>query len=297
MKKTINKIFFGSFLSLALVACVDDFEYTPAPAEDASKTYVSVDMNAPRHLEVDGSDILVPFVRNNASGALDVTVALTDTSGVFTLKSTTVSFADGATTATAAVQYSYDNINPAATYAITVGLADGPTSEYTPIALPMTCTKAWQNLGMAQFYDGWWTEALVEKQLLKAPDGSETYRLVDPFDKELVEAMGCEWASGMPYLEFAINDDGTVTYDGVLDLGFNLPPYKAFYAHPSALGYSSYAPYNAVIAEGVVQFYWIPVYGVDAASVAKGSYGWWSQIAGSYISFPGGPDLVEFLEL
>ena len=127
---------FGSFLSLALVACVDDFEYTPAPAEDASKSYASVDMNAPRNLDIDGSDIKVPFVRTNATSAMDITVALTDTSGLFTLKNATISFAAGETTANAEVSYSYDALDPAAEYAITVAITAGEVSQYTSPALP-----------------------------------------------------------------------------------------------------------------------------------------------------------------
>ena len=297
---SIFKIALGSLVGLAFAACADEVAYTPAPQEDATKNYVKVDETAPRKLEVDGADIKVPFVRTNAAGAMDVAVAIQDTSatGIFSLKNNTISFADGETTAYAVVTYSYDALDPTTSYLITVGLAnetDG--SMYTAINLPMTCSKAWQNLGVAQFYEGWWTEALVERQLLKAPDGSETYRLVAPFDAATVEAAGLTWAGGMPYIEFAIDENGTVTYDGILDLGIGISGYRAFNAHPTALGYSSYAPYNQVLAEGLVRFYWIPVYGVNATSVGKGSYGWWSQISAAYVSFPGGPDLVEVLGL
>ena len=268
--KTYSKIFACSLLSLAFVACVSEEEYVPAPQEDATKTYVRADETAPRTLDVDGADIQVPFVRNNTSGSLDVTVALDDASGLFSLASTTVSFADGEAKAYAAVSYSYDALDPNAVYDISVRVtSEEYTSQYAAVAFPISCAKAWQNLGVAQFYDGWWTEALVEKQLLKAPDGTETYRLIDPFDKDHVEASGLGFVTGMPYLEFVINEDGTVTYDGILDLGFTISSYLAFYAHPSALGYDAYAPYNAVIDEGVVQFYWIPVYGYDAVSVSN----------------------------
>ena len=39
----LSKVVFGSFLALALAACTEEFVYTPAPQEDATKTYVKVD--------------------------------------------------------------------------------------------------------------------------------------------------------------------------------------------------------------------------------------------------------------
>ena len=85
-------------MALSLAACVEE-AYVPAPVEDLTKPYVRVDDTASRNLDVDGSDILVPFVRSSSEGTTDVTVAISDTSGIFTLKNTTVSSANGETTA------------------------------------------------------------------------------------------------------------------------------------------------------------------------------------------------------
>ena len=128
-------------LGLSLVSCAED-AYVPAPQEDASKTYVRVDASAARNLDIDGSDIQVPFVRSNKSGAMDITVSLADTSGLFTLKSTTVSFAADKDTAYAAVSYSYDDLDPAAQYAIAVSMTnEDVASQYTAVTLPMTARR------------------------------------------------------------------------------------------------------------------------------------------------------------
>lgn len=290
----ISKTVLGSLLGLALTACADKFEYTPAPQEDASKTYVKVDETAPRNLDIDGSDILVPFVRTNASGAMDITVTLADTSSLFTLKSTTVSFADGETTAHAAVSYSYDSLDPAATYGITVSLAEGTAaSQYTAVALPMACKKAWQNLGMAQFYEGFWFGAYIgadlifEKQLLKAPDGTETYKLVDPWDKATVDEIGYTYDSPSPDFVFYIDEEGYITYDDV-DLGFSLDGRTLHYWHPTGVVPAA-VPQNQMVAENVARIMWVPLLNSGAS--------WFGQAFPAYISFPGGPDLAEVLGL
>lgn len=293
MKKTINKIVFGSFLSLALVACVDDFEYTPAPAEDASKTYVSVDMNAPRNLDIDGANIKVPFVRTDATGAMDITVALTDTSGLFKLENATVSFAAGETTANAEVSYSYDALDPAAEYAITVAITAGEVSQYTSPALPMTCKKAWQNLGMAQFYEGFWFGAYIganyifEKQLLKAPDGSETYKLVDPWDKATSDAIGYDYFGPSPDFVFYIDEEGYITYPDV-ELGISPDGARTVkYWYPAGV-IDADVPANKMIMENVARIVWVPLFSNNS---------WFGQSFPAYISFPGGPDLAELLGL
>ena len=140
----IFKVVLSSFVALSLAACVEE-AYVPAPVEDSSNTYVRADETAPRNLDIDGTDIQVPFVRNNTSGAMSVTVALTDPSGLFSLNSNTVSFADGQKTAYASVSYSYDDLDPTSEYSISVVITDeDAVSQYTANAFPMTCKKAWK---------------------------------------------------------------------------------------------------------------------------------------------------------
>ena len=283
-------------LGLSLVSCAED-AYVPAPKEDASKTYVRADETAPRNLDIDGADILVPFVRTNTSGALDVTVALTDTSGLFTLKNSTVSFAAGEATATAALSYSYDALIPDIEYSIIVSLTSGEFSEYTATALPLTCKKAWQNLGIAQYCDTWWYEDadglfITEKQLIKAPDGTETYRLLNPYDKATVERIGMEFVNEIPYIEFVINEDGSISYASMINLGFRMQGMTVHLLHPSARKDEASVAQNKMVMENVAQFVWYPILNYN-----NGAFSWWGVTSQAYISFPGGPDLAELLEL
>lgn len=279
-------------IGLAFVACTEAFEYTPAEPEDAAKTYVGADLNATRNVDADGSDLVIPFVRNNASGDLDVNIYLDDPSGLFSLASQTIHFASGETTANAIVKYSYDALVPETVYNISVGISSSDLmSEYRPVALPVSCKKAWQDLGMAQFYDDWWTGGPFEKKLLKAPDGTETYRLINPWDKQSVIEGGLDFVSEVPYLEFKIGEDGSISYANILNMGFTYSGMTCHMLHPSVRSDAESAAMNTMVMEDVAQFCWYPV-----LNYSNGGYSWWGVTSVAYISFPGGPDLNELLQ-
>lgn len=279
-------------VGLAFASCSKEFNYTPAEPEDSSKTYVSVEMGASRSLDIDGSDIIVPFTRNNASGDLEVNVVLEDPSGLFSLRSATVKFENGSTSASAAVGYDYDALDPNAVYNFSVRMTSTEyASEYTAVAFPVSCKKAWQNLGMAQWYDDWWIGGPFEKQLLKAPDGSETYRLVNPWDKQSVIDGGLTFVSELPYLEFVIEEDGSITWGSLLNLGFTFSGMTCHMLHPSRQNDAEGAAMNVMVMDDVAQFCWYPI-----LDYSGGSFRWWGEFSVAYISFPGGPDLEELLE-
>lgn len=279
-------------LGLSLVSCAED-AYVPAPQEDASKTYVRVDETAARNLDVDGSDIQVPFVRTNTSGAMDITVAIADTSNLFTIKNTTVSFADGEATAYASVSYSYDALDPNATYAISVGMTNEEyASQYTAVTLPMACKKAWKKLGKGQFIDMGFFGVIREKEFIQSPDGTAKYRMFTPFTKEEIESAGYVFEGELPYMEFTIADDGSVSWGNNFHTGFNYGGYSIYYANPNWYnGNAAAAAENKVVAENVIQICYAAM-AVSGGSIA-GSFG----TATSYISLPGGPDLVGLLGL
>lgn len=278
-------------VGMALVACSKGYEYVPAAAEDNSKTVVSADMAAERSIDADGADLMLPFVRNNTSGSLDVNIFLDDPSGLFSLVSQTLKFESGAKTAYAAVKYSYDALDPEKVYDLSVGVSQAElTSEYMPAAFPVSCKKAWQNLGTVQWYDDWWTGGPFEKRLLKAPDGTETYRLMDPWPKDEVEAANLEFVSAPAYLEFKIGDDGLITYAEILNMGFKYSGMTCHMMHPSKRSDAASVALNVMLEDGVAQFCWYPIVNYNGSS-----YSWWGRTSYAYISFPGGPDLNEWL--
>ena len=290
--KTINmfKAALCAVLGLSLVACTEE-AYVPAPQEDASMTYVKVDETAARNLDVDGSDILVPFVRNNASGALDVTVSIADTSGIFTLKNTTVSFAAGETTATAAVSYSYDALDPNSQYAFSVCLtSEEVMSQYTAVNFPVVCKKAWKKLGKGQFADWYFIGIISEKEFIQSPDGTQKYRMLNPFTKDEMAAAGCTYEKESPYIEFTIAEDGSVAWGDNFHTGFAYGGYSIYYANPNWYnGNAAAAANNAVIAENLIQICYTAM-AVSGGSIA-GSYG----TGYAFMSLPGGPNLADIL--
>lgn len=292
-KNIISKVILASAFALALVSCSQEFKYEPAAAEDLSKsTYVGADINAARYLEIAGEDIAISFVRNNKEGALDVNLAIEDTSNIFSLKSPTITFADGDSATTAYVKYDYDKLDMKYTYGFTVSITDKDViSSYMPSTFPLTCIKAWQNLGIAQFYDQWWLDALCEKTLLKSPDGSDTYRLVEPWNEEEVAETGyLTFTEQMPYLEFSVDSKGNITYGPKIDLGFTFNGKTCHNWYPGLVGsMAADATKNVMVMDKVAQFCWIPLMNSGAS--------WWGQTAYAWISFPGGPDLAELLEL
>lgn len=290
--KKIFKAIPAFIVALAMVACTEGYQYTPAEPE-AAKTFVSADVTAPRNLDVDGSNILVPFVRTSADGDLTVSLYLDDPSGLFSLVNSSITFPSGETTASAEVAYSYDALDASSTYSFAVGISSAENlSEYRAAALPITCKKAWQNLGICQFYDDWWVGGPFEKVLLKAPDGSETYRLMEPWTEEECEAGGMTFVKQLPYLEFYIDEDGIITYAERLDMGFDYSGMTCHMLHPSARGDAEAAAENCIVDEGVLQFCWYPILAYN-----NGSFRWWGVTSVAYISMPGGPDLAEWLGL
>jgi hypothetical protein len=156
----------------------------------------------------------------------------------------------------------------------------------------MTCKKAWQNLGMAQWYDDWWIGGPFEKQLLKAPDGTETYRLINPWDKEAVTNGGLSFTKEVPYLEFVVAEDGSISYASMLNMGFTYSGMTCHMLHPSQRKDDASTAKNKMVMENVAQFCWYPI-----LNYSGGSFSWWGVTAVAYISFPGGPDLSELLGL
>ena len=295
-KNIISRVILASAFALALVSCSQEFKYEPAKADDFSKsTYVGADVNAKRSYEVSGDDIFVPFLRNTTEGTLEVTLEMTDTSGIFKLDTPTITFADGDSLASAKVSYNYADLVMDVVYYFNIEVTNEDLlSSFVPATFPVSCIKAWENLGTAQFYDQWWVEGPFEKTLLKSPDGSENYRLVEPWNEEEVTDAGLAFVSQVPYLEFSVDDEGIITYAKRLDMGFKFSGMTCHMLHPTARKDAESAAKNCMVMANVAQFCWYPIVNYDPES---GSFSWWGETAYAWISFPGGPDLAELLGL
>ena len=287
----IYKAFAALSVGLAVFACKKD-EYVPAELEPV-QTYVGADITAPRNFDADGSAIEIPFTRNKVAEALDITVFLEDASGIFKLDNTALHFDVGQATAYAVVGYSYDALEMDKVYNFSVELASTEyASEYRPVAFPVAATKAWKKF-KAQFYDNWWVGGPMDKILLKSPDGSETYRLMDPWDKATVEGAGFAYTGGLEYLEFSIDEKGSVSWGGktgVINLPFKYSGMTTHMMHPSKQDDPSSTAKNALLMPGLVQFCWYPLLNYNGSS-----YSWWGRTSIALISWGEGPDINDLL--
>ena len=286
-------------IGLAFAACTKTADYVPADPEE-NKTYVGADINTPREIDADGSDLLVPFTRNKVAEALDINVFLSDPSGIFSLENTTLHFDVGQATANAVVSYSYDALVPETVYNIAVELASTEyASEYRASAFPIAAKKAWQKIP-AQFYDAWFVGRVVDKVLLKSPDGSETYRLLDPWSKEdLANAKPAddditfEYTGGLEYLEFSIAKDGSISWGGknaIINLPMKGYGMTLHMLHPSKRSDAASVAKNKALMDGLAQFCWYPV-----LNYKNGSFSWWGVTSVALISWGDGPDINDLL--
>ena len=256
-------------VGLALFACKKD-DYIPAELEPV-QTYVGADITAPRNIDADGSAIEIPFTRNKVAEALDITIFLEDASGIFKLDNTALHFDVGQATATAKLSYSYDDLVPETLYNLKVELASTEyASQYRPVAFPIAAKKAWQKIP-AVFYDDWWTEASFNKTLLKAPDGTETYRLVEPWTKEATSAFA--WTGGLEYFEFTIDDEGAISWGGktgVVTLPFKLSGMTTHMLNPAVRKDAEGVADNKLLADGIAQIVYYPI-----LNYSSSGYSWW----------------------
>lgn len=290
-------------LALGLLAsCVETApEYVPGEPNSAT-CVVTPDLSAPTNLSLNGTPIEVAFTRNNTSGPLDVTVALTDNSGIFSLQSSTVSFASGEKTANAYVTYDYDKLDPKGSYNIEVTMtSDAYASPYNAVTMPFTCVKAWKDLGVGEFFDNLAlmssdSYGIAKCTILQSPDGAMRYRIMNPYADKAQRAAAwdeaCAAATPSEYIEFWVKDEETmqVTWNGfwLTGLWYQGTPGADIKAYlPSALN-SSQAPNDAqsrFLDEYIVQL--APYYYIDGL----GGFG----IYACYLSMPGGPDLEAWL--
>lgn len=299
----IYAILLGCVFAFGLSSCVKTApEYVPGEKDTASCT-VGLDVSMPTNLELSGDPVEVFFERNDANGALDVNVTIVDDSGLFSLESNTVSFANGEKRAKANVVYDYDKLDPKDSYYFEVNMASKElASLYKAVTIPFNCVKAWKNLGVGQFYDPVILDdsegdlGIVECEIRQSPDGALRYRIMNPYADVERRAMlwGDDAAKATPceYIEFWVVDEDTmqVTWDGfwLTGIWYNGKPGADIKAYlPSALNksYASEDEESGYADDDVVQI--AARYYIDGL----GGFG----LNYCYLSMPGGPDLEEWL--
>lgn len=287
-------------LALGLLAsCVETApEYVPGEPVSAT-CVVTPDLSASTSLSLNGTPVAVPFTRSNTSGSLDVTVSLTDNSGIFSLQSSTVSFASGESVANAYVTYDYDSLDPMGTYHFEVSMtSDAYASPYNAVAIPYTCVKAWKDLGIGEFFDNLAlmsedSYGIAKCTILQSPDGAKRYRIMNPYADKAQRAAAwdeaCAAATPSEYIEFWVTDEETmhITWNNywLTGLWYQGTPGADIKAYLPSVRGSSDANCR-FLDEYIVQF--TPYYYIDG----MGGFGMYS----CFLSMPGGPDLEAWLD-
>lgn len=295
----IYAIVLGCVLALGLGSCTEKAPvYVPGEPNTAS-CVVSPDITVPTSLDLNGTPVEIPFVRNNTDGALTVTVSLTDATGLFSLESNTISFANGEKVANAYVNYDYDQLDPKDTYNFEVNMdSEENASPYNAVSVGYTCVKAWKDLGVGEFFDqlalmSSTSYGIAKCTILQSPDGALRYRIMAPYADQAQRAAAwdadCAQATPSEYIEFWVNDEEkmTVTWNNywLTGLWYSGVPGNDIKAYlPSVRGQSDAK--CLFVEENLVHF--TPYYYIDGL----GGFG----MMDCYLSMPGGPDLETWLD-
>lgn len=161
----MNKIFKSALVALVAVtgltmaSCVNEYEYDAATSE-GSKVYFSKDLAETVDVSSDESEFQVPVSRTSTDGELTVPVSVTMSEGsIFTPAASSVTFANGSSTAYLTFTYDPAKVEYGKYDAITVEITDA--AQVTTYGLPVYSFKAgkteWMKMdtskGKASFRD------------------------------------------------------------------------------------------------------------------------------------------------
>lgn len=247
--KPINKILMTLLcLPFILTACTEEVDYTAA--ERLSSAQVYFPNNAPSTVELGRTETSfnVELRRMNKAGAISVPLAVTETTGIFSIPAT-VNFAADSDIATLTIAYDPANLNYDDYKSISITIND--ESVATPYGKSTYVFKAgipapWESLGKGQYIDNYFFNKSYELEIQRHLIDRNKYRVVDPFSQGFEDEglkIGEEQAQ---YFEFTIlpagsehkgvttTTDGLVVYDDI-NTGFydNTNGGYRYYCHPS----------------------------------------------------------------
>lgn len=216
----MNKVF--NYIKLALVglvavgvaSCNDEYEYTPVGAEAQTDGVYFATPSASEEIDPTAATsyaITVSRKDSTNAGTYKLNV-LTNTDDAFNVPST-VSFAAGEATATVTVTFPKAGVGT--TYTLKVAVDESETSPYAYyqcFTYKVTRVK-WNDLGTAQFYDGFWYGFLTNVTLQQRDDDPTTYRVNNPFTNELVSAYGEATGTYTDFITFSVDEEDYISWN------------------------------------------------------------------------------------
>lgn len=261
----------------------------------------------------------IEVIRTNAEGAATLAVTSSQTDGenavnVLNVPSE-VTFKDGENFAFITVSIN-ENIQENVSYSLSLSIAEKDCTPGGEPAVSLSFTYAmWESIGTGEFFDELMGDAdVVVVDILQSINNPSRYRIMNPYTNDAIEAIiafveGGEDKKGpSDYIEFTLNDDGSVVWSGCWNNGVLYDSSNEM----SSMNYyfGTQSPFNGgaalvdqcfEIKDGLIQF--TP----HISAFASETSGW--IIAGQdgagnayyfkqYVSFPGAAETVsDYLEL
>lgn len=133
-------------------------------------------------LELDNKgEFTVEVNRGNLEGEASVKLSLQDESGFFSLESESVTFDAGKNSALATIKYDFEDLEPAVTYDIALGIASEDQmsqNAYATKEISLEKKLTWNSIGVGTYYSHIFGESWPQ-EILQAEEAPNTYRLPD----------------------------------------------------------------------------------------------------------------------
>lgn len=318
--KSLFKIFTAAFIGTVLLASCNKEQKSEIYTADGDGLYSFVASSIPDiEFTPNVSSAVVDILRSTTKGesTLSLTVTQTDPNGPCTILNipSQVTFADGESIVHVPITFN-EGIKEEVTYNVTLAFAEDQCSPGGVSEVSFAFTYAmWESIGTGEFFDELMGDAdVVVVDILQSINNPSRYRIMNPYTDDAIEAIiafveGGEDKKGpSDYIEFTLNDDGSVVWSGCWNNGVLYDSSNEM----SSMNYyfGTQSPFNGgaalvdlcfEIKDGLIQF--TP----HISAFASETSGW--IIAGQdgagnayyfkqYVSFPGAAETVsDYLEL
>lgn len=267
--KKINLILGALVCMFAFSACTEEVEYEGASKESANGVYFPSTSSASIALAADDSTYNVQISRTETKGeqVVNLTVETNDTVGALEIP-TSVTFADGESTANLAIKYDFEKMGYGNEIAVQIAVdpAVASTVGLSTYSFVVSVPEPWKSLGTGKITDAFLFYDFYDVEIEQNELDPTYFRVVNPYH-EAFEVdddgyWGGPWENTDEYMYFRILQP-SATFAGVtitmsdlvyfepFNTGWNNPSYGAdvwLYhpAHISSLSSEDMWTYNAV---------------------------------------------------
>ena len=298
---TMNKIFKSALVALVAVtgltmaSCVNEYEYDAATSE-GSKVYFSKDLAETLDVSFDENEFQVPVSRTSTDGDLTVPVTVTMSEGsIFTPTASSVTFANGSSTAYLTFTYDPAKVEYGKYDAITVAINDA--TQVTTYGLSAYSFKAgkteWKLMegGKGTYRDDLMTTFGAETQIInvniyESVVTAGKYMVEAPYDPNGDFGKNKMWSS-VEQAKSEYNPSGNLSVNIVIDASD--PNYVYFPEFDS--GYNNEG--SAISFLSYIQFL-MDYYGYDLEALKSKAPQYFGKMEDNVITMPAGSALFAF---